>query len=242
MTSLIVTLIGIAAVAIGSIGHRFLSLSFGPAFGLLGLGLLTTVVGVLMAAVRVILAATRHQPDRMGLLVAALVMGLLVIAIPASVVIRAQRSSDGVPPIHDISTDTADPPAFVDVLPLRTGALNKVEYGGPSIAEQQRKAYPDIVPTVLPIPPDQAFDRALQAVHDLHWDVAGSNRAQGRIEATDTTFWFGFKDDVVIRLRPSDGGTRVDVRSLSRVGGGDVGTNARRIRLYLAKLRSAPGA
>jgi uncharacterized protein (DUF1499 family) len=82
-----------------------------------------------------------------------------------------------------------------------------------------------------------AFEHALATVHKMGWDLVAADAAAGRIEATDTTFWFGFKDDVVIRLRPADEGSRVDVRSLSRVGGGDVGTNAKRIRTYLDALR-----
>jgi len=72
----------------------------------------------------------------------------------------------------------------------------------------------------------------------MGWDLVAADATAGRIEATDTTFWFGFKDDVVIRVRPAHGGSRVDVRSLSRVGVGvgDVGTNAKRIRAYLDVL------
>ena len=66
--------------------------------------------------------------------------------------------------------------------------------------------------------------------------LVAAEAADGRIEATDTTFWFGFKDDVVVRVQPADNGSRIDVRSESRVGKSDVGTNARRIRAYLAKL------
>jgi uncharacterized protein (DUF1499 family) len=85
----------------------------------------------------------------------------------------------------------------------------------------------------------EAFDRTLSAVRDLGWEVVASDRAAGRIEAVDTTFWFGFKDDVVIRITEvPDGGARIDVRSKSRVGVGDLGTNARRVRALLARLKS----
>lgn len=238
MTTLTVALLGLAAAAIGSLGHRFQVLPFGPAFALLGVGFLALIVSIVMAVVRLVMMVARHQPERMGLVIGGLIIALIILAIPASLVISNSRSSQGLPAIHDITTDTTDPPAFVDVLPLRADAPNTATYGGAATANQQRKAYPDVVPAVLPLPPDQAFDRALEAVRELKWDVAGSNRAQGRIEATDTTFWFGFKDDVVIRVRPADGGSRVDVRSLSRVGGGDVGTNAKRIRTYLMRLKS----
>jgi uncharacterized protein (DUF1499 family) len=122
-------------------------------------------------------------------------------------------------------------------LPLRAKAPNTTVYGGDKIASQQRTAYPDLQPLILNVPPPQAFDRALATVRDMGWDLVAADAAAGRIEATDTTFWYGFKDDVVVRVRPAEGGSRVDVRSLSRVGGGDVGTNAKRIRAYLEALR-----
>jgi uncharacterized protein (DUF1499 family) len=89
----------------------------------------------------------------------------------------------------------------------------------------------------LNVPPPQAFDRALASVREMGWDLVAADAAAGRIEATDTTFWFGFKDDVVIRVRPADGGSRIDVRSVSRIGVGDAGTNAKRIGAYLDALR-----
>jgi len=89
---------------------------------------------------------------------------------------------------------------------------------------------------MLPVPPAQAFDRALQTAREMGWTVVDSNSGEGRIEATDTTFWFGFKDDIVIRITPADQGSRIDLRSVSRVGRSDVGTNAKRIRKYLKKL------
>ena len=110
-------------------------------------------------------------------------------------------------------------------------------YGGPAIAAQQKKAYPDLKPAVLGVPPAQAFDRAVDAAKKQGWEIVAAVPAAGRIEATDTTRWFGFKDDVVIRVRPEGAGSRVDVRSVSRVGRGDVGTNARRIRGFLDALR-----
>jgi uncharacterized protein (DUF1499 family) len=151
-----------------------------------------------------------------------------------------KQRADRVPPIHDITTDLADPPAFEAVLPLRQDAPNPSEYGGDSIAAQQREAYPDLGPLTLDLPLDAAFRRAQEAARDMGWEIVDSDPARGRIEATATTPWFGFKDDVVVRVRPEDGGSRVDVRSVSRVGRSDVGTNARRIREYLEELSAGP--
>lgn len=155
---------------------------------------------------------------------------------------ESYRPREDVPPIHDISTDTDDPPAFVAVLPLRVDAANTVEYGRSSdmtpdrLAELTRAAYPDLTTRFFPEPPEQIFERALAAVERLGWERVAAVPDEGRIEATDTTFWFRFKDDIVIRIRPADGGSEVDARSVSRVGVGDAGTNARRLRRFFATL------
>ena len=164
-----------------------------------------------------------------------LVIGVLVFGIPWQMKQIAQQ----VPPIHDITTDTEDPPRFAAVLPLRKDATNPTDYGGPEIAAQQHAAYPDIQPLTLPISREPAFTKALQAAEAMGWEIVGTNPAEGQIEATDTTFWFGFKDDIVIRIHAEGDNSRVDVRSVSRVGKSDVGTNAQRIRAYMRRLGSA---
>lgn len=147
-----------------------------------------------------------------------------------------------IPGIHDISTDTVDPPEFVAVLPLRADAANTVVYGGSEgmtpeqLAASTREAYPDLVTANFDEPIDAVFERALAAVDELGWELVAAVAEEGRIEATDTTFWFRFKDDVVIRIRAVPGGTAVDARSVSRVGRGDVGTNARRLRAFFNLL------
>ncbi len=144
-----------------------------------------------------------------------------------------------VPPIHDITTDTANPPKFAAIARLKKKSWNSLEYGGPGVAQQQHNAYPDIVPLVLTVPPDGAFDRALSVAKHMQWRIVDANKAEGRIEAVATTFWFGFKDDIVIRIEKTEAGSRVDIRSVSRVGVSDLGTNAGRIRKFLKKMRGA---
>ena len=84
--------------------------------------------------------------------------------------------------------------------------------------------------------PVDVFARSLEAAESLGWEIVSASEDEGRIEATATTLWFGFKDDVVIRVRPDNGGSRVDLRSVSRVGGGDLGANAARIRAFIAAV------
>lgn len=161
----------------------------------------------------------------------------LLVSVPVFLVPLGWRARAGdVPPIHDITTDSNDPPVFEEIVPLRADAPNPVEYAGEEVAEQQRAAYPDIRPAVLDIPMGRAYERALAAARAMGWEMVDADPEEGRIEATDRTFWFGFTDDVVVRLTPSGDRTIVDVRSKSRVGRSDVGTNARRIRSYLERL------
>jgi uncharacterized protein (DUF1499 family) len=163
--------------------------------------------------------------------------GLVIALVIVGTLWQWKQTARRVPPIHDITTDTENPPAFVAILPLRVDAPNPATYGGPEIAEQQRRGYPELGPITVSVPPARAFDIAQAAADDLCWKIVASDAAQGRIEATATTFWFGFKDDIVVRIRPVEGGSRIDVRSVSRVGRSDVGTNAKRIQRFLEKVR-----
>jgi uncharacterized protein (DUF1499 family) len=191
--------------------------------------------GGIAVAIVAAVAIFRSRPGApvrgMAPAILALLIGLLVIAVPW----QNRRAAAGVPPIHDITTDMENPPAFVAVAPLRAADPNPIEYEGESVAQLQRSAYPDIRPLILDLPSDRAFQRAYDVARN-RWRIVDANAEEGRIEATDRTFWFGFRDDVVIRLTPLNGRTVVDVRSKSRVGRSDLGTNARRVRGYLRAL------
>src|SRR5512144_2713348 len=181
---------------------------------------------------------------------AGLVLGLLVrtgrsllvsavtLALLAAVPVGYLRSAGRVPAIHDITTDLDDPPRFVAVLPVRRGAPNAAEYAGAALAAQQRAGYPDLAPARFAAPPDQVFARAVEVARGLGWQIVAAAPTEGRLEATDRTRWFGFRDDVVVRVAADGTGSRVDVRSVSRVGRSDLGTNARRIRRFLETLQT----
>ena len=169
-----------------------------------------------------------------GMAVVGLLLGVIAAGIPLKSINTARHS-----PIHDVSTDRDNPPQFVAVLPLRAAAKarNSTNYDAKT-AELQKETYPDIGPLHLDLPPAQAFDRAQNAARAMKWDIVATDPTQGRIEATATTFWFGFKDDVVVRVTADGSGSRIDVRSLSRIGQSDVGANAKRVREYLAKVKA----
>jgi uncharacterized protein (DUF1499 family) len=117
---------------------------------------------------------------------------------------------------------------------------NSAEYEGAKIAEQQRRAYPDIVPLTLALQPGAVFSRTLDTARRMGWTIVAADDAAGRIEASDRSRWFGFTDDIVIRITPSGSGSRIDLRSSSRLGRSDFGVNAARIKTYLAALRATP--
>jgi len=175
-----------------------------------GLGLLRYAAYLGIGACAVSLVSLALPPVRRGnagTLILALALGLASLAPP----LAFQRQARSVPPINDISTD----------------AENKA----------QQQAYPDIKPIMLAEPKEKAFERALAAAQAMGWAIVARDPAAGRIEAVDTTLWFGFKDDVVVQVSAAaGGGSRVDVRSKSRVGRGDAGTNARRIRGFRERL------
>jgi uncharacterized protein (DUF1499 family) len=164
-------------------------------------------------------------------------VGIVIGAAVAYMPWQYDRLRTRVPPIHDITTDTDNPPAFVAALKLRPAGSNTVTYEGPDLAGKQRAAYPDIAPVKAKLAPAEAFKRALDAANAMPgWTVVDSDPASGRIEANETSRWFRFTDDVVIRVSPDGAGSRIDVRSVSRIGRSDFGVNAARIRAYTVAL------
>lgn len=166
-----------------------------------------------------------------------LVISFLLTGIISGTALYWQSRAQSVPPIHDITTDLETPPEFVAMVRLRADAPNPPEYAGEETRTAQMDAYPNIQPLELSSNIQDVMDAAVMLILQRKWDVVAINRNQGRIEATEKLAWFGFKDDVVLRFSESDsGGTRVDMRSKSRIGRGDVGVNARRISRFLHEL------
>jgi hypothetical protein len=219
---------------LAGIGSRFGWWPFRSGFTLLGYGAYGGAGAVLLGIWGVVLAGRKRQAAGIVLALLAAAIGLVVAAVPLSWRLNAGK----LPVIHDITTDTLHPPQFVAILPLRRDAPNPALYGGPEVAEQQKAAYADLRTEVLGLPAGRAFDLALATARAAGWRIVAAVPAEGRIEATDTTFWFGFTDDIVIRVTAAAERTLLDIRSVSRVGKSDVGTNARRIRSYLKRLRS----
>ena len=238
-------MVSIYLTAIGAI----LALAAGPGYraGIIGVGAgLLTYVAVSLAmlfatiAASVGLAMTKGSADSASQAITWVAFfAALLVTVNNVVWLNRARTA---PPIHDITTDLNQPPEFVAILPLRSDAPNPAEYAGDETADLQRDAYPDVETIVVLDPAGIVFDSALAVAGELGWEIVDSNAQAGRIEATDTTAYFGFKDDVVIRIGSEGPQTRIDVRSKSRVGIGDVGTNANRIRRFRERLLEVIGS
>ena len=224
----------IAAVLAG-FGHRWHWWDYRTGFLILRWSLYIAAGGGAVALIAFVAAAVHKHT-------ANILLGLVGAVLAAAMVLPAwqlEHVGSTVPRIHDITTDLDNPPAFVAIAPLRKDAPNPAAYDGPKVAAEQKTAYADIHPIQLALPPAQAYQRALDAARAMGWEIVADVPAEGRIEATDSTFWFGFKDDVVIRVTAAGADSRVDVRSKSRIGRNDFGTNAKRIRAYTRKLEAA---
>ena len=230
---LALALLAAVVLLIAGPGYRFGLWSLGTGFALMRYAAYGGIAAAVVSAIGLVLARPRGRRRGMFRALAGLVIGLIAVGVPWSYA----RSARAAPPIHDITTDLADPPAFAANLPLRADAPNPADYGGAEVAAQQRESYPDIGPLVVAPGPQRAYAAALAAALEMDWQIVAADEAAGRIEATDRTWWFGFTDDVVVRIRPEGAGSRIDVRSSSRVGVGDAGTNAARIRAYLEEVR-----
>ncbi|MEM0930604.1 MAG: DUF1499 domain-containing protein [Pseudomonadota bacterium] len=235
-----VTLAGLLVVLV------FLGLIYGYRFGMVPLmsvfSGMRTLFPLLLIASLATVAASGALFFRRSFLAAT---AALAVAISAGVfgMVPLWMRSEGakVPPIHDITTDTIDPPLFVDIVPLRADASNPPEYDRGQ-TEQQLEAYPHLTPLVMPRPLPEAYAIALGAVRAEGLVLVASVPEEGRIEAYARTPLFDFKDDVVIRLRDAHGvATVIDIRSKSRVGRSDLGFNARRIESLLEAMEAKGG-
>ena len=233
---LVLLIAGAATVAAGPLGYRTGMLPLLPALGLVAVGLLATTWMFAKGVLWFVRRRGSEQQQNLAAVVLALAAGVVVV--PMATLLPAV----GAPVIHDITTDTEDPPLFDAIVAIRGDTSNPLEYRGPELAATQRAAYPDIQPLVVGRPSDEVLDMSRAVAEELGWEIVAVDPVGGLLEATDTTYWFGFKDDVAVRLRPVGGdATRVDVRSISRVGGGDLGANAARIRRFVEGLQAAGG-
>jgi uncharacterized protein (DUF1499 family) len=226
----------VAALCVGAAGplHRFVGIDIDIAISLFRYGFYVGAAAVALGLATIV--PTRPGERRRGFLAALLgiVVGVGAAWAPFKWFLEARQT----PRVNDVSTDTADPPKMVVTLQLRREAMTGSTYAGQTIATLQRDAYPDIQPIKLAVPPADAFTRVDKVAMDMGWDVVARAPGEGRLEAVDSTPWFGLRDDIVVRIRPDGAGSRVDIRSKSRIGGSDLGINADRVREFTRRLKA----
>lgn len=208
-------------------------LSFDRAIGMIRLGFYIGIIAVVISLSALAMTALVRQSRYLAAIVTGLVLGMVSVAVPYGWLSKTAS----LPVIHDISTDTTNPPGYrPDVLSLRKNASNATVYAGNDVARLQSQAYPDIQPLEFKRSWTIVYPAALRTVAKLGWKLDSNDPMTGIIEATATSPWFGMRYDVVIRIRESDKNTRLDVRSESRAGQTDAGYDAHLIRSFSAAL------
>ena len=235
----VLTLIGIVIIALAGPGYRFGAWDLGMAFRIMSEGTPIILGGMGLTLLGMIVSTISGQRGSLGLGIITLILGVGLVYMLISM-----RSNAGDHPIHDLTTDFENPPAIITAATLER--RNSADYvggqemkTGQSVQEIQQALYPDIKPIAVSKSPDVVFAAALTVMNELGWEILKSDQDTGTIEAAHTSLWFGFIDDFVLRIQPTPQGSRVDLRSKSRVGQSDLGANAKRIRDFTKRLEEA---
>jgi len=234
---LICAVLALVILLTGPLGYKFSVVPLEPSLVSLLIamagGLLVFVAGL----VYLVIAIKNGQASDRNLVLVAMVLSL----VPAAIIAPQMGKAGEVPQIHDITTDTSNPPAFVKLLPIRKQSPNGFEYGSEDMPAEElaaltQEAYPEVQPIMSDLSVADAVDRAAATLEAMGMNVAEVSLEDGRVEATATTFWFGFKDDVVVRVVLEGEGSKIDVRSMSRVGRSDIGANTARILAFASQF------
>ena len=211
--------------------YKYGVVDLGTAFTAFKFGVFAGIATLILLVLQILF---KRKTVTLGSTIMALLLSTIAIAIPLSMLNKGKS----VPPIHDISTDLVNPPEFVAIAPLRADAPNPVGYAGVEVATQQRAAYPELQTLNYTQSKSELVEATKQVIDHLGWQLVNIDADQGIVEATDRTMWFGFKDDVIVRITDKGSERLVDIRSKSRVGGSDLGKNAERIHGFIEELDS----
>lgn len=225
----LVSFIGFLLVVLPGPLYKYGIVDLGTAFTGFKFGVFAGGAALIMLLLQ---ALFKRQTLTFGNTLVTVMFSAIAIIMPLSMLSKAKS----VPLIHDVSTDLKNPPEFVAIVPLRADAPNPVEYAGEETSEQQRTAYPELQTLIYTQSKSELMETTEQSVDNLGWELVNTDPSAGIIEATDTTTWFGFKDDVVIRVIDNGNERLVDIRSKSRIGGSDLGKNAERIHDFIDEL------
>jgi uncharacterized protein (DUF1499 family) len=226
-----ISLLALLLVVLPGPLYKFNLLDLSPAFTTLRYGAYVGIVALVLLLIQVIFVRKNINWAMAGV---SAILAIVAVSFPLSIMSKAKS----VPPIHDISTDLTNPPKFIAIAALRMDAPNPGQYAGEETAQQQRDAYPELKTQKYLNSFDLIFNTAQKSVNELGWKLVNADKSLGIIESTDTTGWFGFKDDVVIRIQVIGKETIIDIRSKSRVGKSDLGKNAERIQLLIEHINT----
>ena len=222
----------------GPLGYKFSIVPLQPSLVSLLIAVAGGALVFLIGLVYLVIAMRSDLGKNRNLVIVSMILGL----VPVGIIGPQIAAAGDVPPIHDITTDTANPPAFVAIVPLRENAPNGYEYGvseawpAEKLGATTMAAYPDLKPIESDLSVADAVDRTEDALQTMGLEIVAVDKEAGLVEATATTFWFGFKDDMVVRIVGKGEGSRIDLRSMSRVGQSDVGANAARITDFVDRF------
>jgi fatty-acyl-CoA synthase len=249
--TVLLALAPILMIAAGVLGVQFdlIDWRIGPDALVFDLPFKLALVGILGGVFAIFAAATSGTRRYWPMAILSLVLPIAVLAGLAWV----RSAGESYPPVHDVSTDWADPVAFSpallrargpDAFPIETNPVvppTAVTYMNRFVSEVNAETCPGAQGVDLPLPPVQAYALARAAVLAHGLELLSDNPRAGRLEATGTSPWFGFKEDLAVRVRPSTKGARVDLRSVSRTGLWDFGSNCNRVtRLVQAVEAGVP--
>ncbi len=222
----------------GPLGYKFSMVPLQPSLVSLLIAVAGGALVFLIGLVYLVIAMRSDLERNRNLVIVSMILGL----VPVGIIGPQMAAAGDVPPIHDITTDTANPPAFVAIVPLRENAPNGYEYGvteawpAEKLGATTMEAYPHLKSVESDLSVADAVDRTEDALRAMGLEIVAVDKEAGLVEATATTFWFGFKDDMVVRIVGNGEGSRIDLRSMSRVGQSDVGANAARITDFVDRF------
>ncbi|MDU0354619.1 DUF1499 domain-containing protein [Paraglaciecola aquimarina] len=225
----LISFLTILLVALAGPLYKFGVLDLGSAFTALRYGVYVGFAALILILIQIIFM---RKTINWAASCTYLVLLLVIISVPLSL----KNKAKSVPAIHDISTDLVNPPQFVAIATLRSQAPNPVEYAGEETAEKQRQAYPQLTTQKYQQSTQQLLQATETAIKNLGWQLVNADKDLAIVEATDTSSWFGFKDDVVVRITANGKESNLDIRSKSRIGKSDLGKNAERIHTLIDEI------
>jgi uncharacterized protein (DUF1499 family) len=231
-----IAVFSLAVAALAVVIERADLLEIVPVLVTFGAALALSMLAILLALASFVVLWNNGGPG-FAQAITAVLIGVGLLAYPGYLAYVGY----GLPPITDVTTDPIDPPRFEVVARLRPP--NSSLYPGLVTAQRQKEAWPDIEPLLVGVSPKAAYDGIMAVITKRKWRVVDAQppfpNRDGHIEAIARTLIMGFRDDVVVRIRPTREGAKIDIRSASRFGTSDFGANAARVLALIDDIDDA---